>query len=104
VPIASSKRLSEATDQIIDRNINDVYSFHKILGSGHFGIVREARRKEDTSKTTYAIKSIEKEKVHNGLTKLRRELQILRSVDHPNIIRLFETYEDSKYVHLVMEK
>ena len=34
---------------------------------------------------------------------LRRELDILQTVDHPNIIKFYETYEDAKYFHIVME-
>jgi len=34
---------------------------------------------------------------------LKRETGILASLDHPNIIKLYECYEDSKYYHLVME-
>ena len=34
---------------------------------------------------------------------LRRELEIMSSLDHPNIVKLYETYEDELYVHLVME-
>jgi calcium-dependent protein kinase len=34
---------------------------------------------------------------------MKRELEILMYVDHPNIIKLYETYEDQLYLHLVME-
>jgi calcium-dependent protein kinase len=51
----------------------------------------------------FAIKSIAKHKLKEELPHLRRELEILQTVDHPNIVKLFETYEDAKYVHLVME-
>lgn len=34
---------------------------------------------------------------------LERELEHLMTVNHPNIIRLYEVYEDSNYIHLVME-
>ena len=34
---------------------------------------------------------------------MRRELEIMSLLDHPNIIRLYETYEDEQYVHIVME-
>ena len=50
-----------------------------------------------------AIKSIPKAKIMTDLHLLRRELEILRLADHPNIVKHFETYEDEKYFHLVME-
>ena len=34
---------------------------------------------------------------------LRRELDIMSILDHPNIVKLYESYEDELYVHLVME-
>jgi calcium-dependent protein kinase len=51
----------------------------------------------------FAVKSITKRKLKDELPLLKRELEILQSVDHPNIIKLYETYEDAKYVHIVME-
>lgn len=32
-----------------------------------------------------------------------RELDILTQLDHPNIIKVFEEYEDDMYYHFVME-
>lgn len=32
-----------------------------------------------------------------------RELDILTQLDHPNIIKVFEEYEDDQYYHFVME-
>lgn len=34
---------------------------------------------------------------------LEHELLILMEVDHPNIVKFFETYRDHKYYHIVME-
>ena len=34
---------------------------------------------------------------------LKRELEVLVSCDHPNIIKLYEIYEDEKYVHIVTD-
>lgn len=31
------------------------------------------------------------------------EISILNTVDHPNIVKYFETYDDKKYIYLVME-
>ena len=38
------------------------------------------------------------------MSTLKRELDILSALDHPNIIKLFEVYEDDKYVHIVTEQ
>lgn len=34
---------------------------------------------------------------------IQRELEILAQLDHPNIIRVYEEYEDQRYYHFVME-
>ena len=34
---------------------------------------------------------------------LRREVQIMQQVDHPNIVKYIETYDDKKYIYLCME-
>ena len=34
---------------------------------------------------------------------LREEINILYKLDHPNIVNYFETYDDKKYLYLVME-
>lgn len=33
----------------------------------------------------------------------RREIEILSTMDHPNVVKWYQTYEDSKFVHLVIE-
>ena len=38
-----------------------------------------------------------------NIVMLRRELEIMSVLDHPNIIRLYEAYEDEQYVHIVMD-
>jgi calcium-dependent protein kinase len=50
----------------------------------------------------YAIKSIRKSKV-GKIEVLKREIEILREVHHPNIIRLIDIFEDQKYLHLITE-
>lgn len=85
-------------------NIHDDYLFTKVLGHGQYGAVREGRKKEANSESvekTYAIKSILKNRMN--IIMLRRELEIMSVLDHPNIVRLYETYEDEQYVHIVME-
>lgn len=89
--------------------IHDRYKFIRVLGYGQFGVVREAikidnnHQSQSAENKKYAVKSLNKERVKRNMMILKRELEILQLVDHPNIIKLYETYEDSKYIHLVME-
>lgn len=78
------------------------YQFGKLLGSGNFGNVKLAYLRRDRTKV-YAIKTIPKQKLSGKMHLLKRELFILRSLDHPNVARFYETYQDDHYVHFVME-
>ena len=73
------------------------------LGSGSFGKVRLYRDRKCKG-MKYAIKTIVKDGVtRNVLDCLISEVAILRSLDHPNIVKYYETFEDNYYVHIVME-
>jgi len=39
----------------------------------------------------------------DDLIGLKNEIQIMQRVDHQNIVKYFETYDDKKYIYLVME-
>lgn len=34
---------------------------------------------------------------------LQNEIDIMKQIDHPNIVKLFNIYEDEKYLYIVME-
>ena len=36
--------------------------------------------------------------------RLKTEIDLLRAVDHPNIIKLYDIYEDSIFLYLIMEE
>ena len=82
-------------------DIQKSYQFKRVLGHGQFGTVREALM-TGTGRVV-AVKSINKEKIKKDLYLLKRELDVLRMIDHPNVIKYYETYEDEKYLHIVME-
>ena len=39
----------------------------------------------------------------NKIEDLKEEMRILHSLDHPNIVKYYEMYDDVKYLYLVME-
>jgi calcium-dependent protein kinase len=83
------------------RDIREDYHLGKVIGQGHFGTVRIA--KQITSNKKFAVKTIEKRKVLKDLHILKREVEILQTLDHPNLLVTFATYEDMKYLHIVTE-
>ena len=89
--------------QINKENINDVYDISSKFSSGYYGTVPKANFKNDASKF-YAVKSISKSNLsQKSLKNLICEIQILAKLDHPNIVKYYETYDDDKYFYLVME-
>lgn len=84
-------------------NIRERYEPISLLGNGAFGKVRLFRSK--TSKDLrFAIKTIKKENMPKELFNfLIDEVKIIAKMDHPNIVKYYETYEDENYVHIVME-
>jgi len=81
--------------------IQDSYEIeHKKLGEGAYGQVRIGVHKQ--SRAVRAIKTIMKARVGN-MQRLEHEIGIMKLMDHPNIIKLHETFVDDRSVDLVME-
>lgn len=72
-----------------------------ILGTGHYGCVRECLHRSTGEK--YAVKTIDKSKV-GRLDHIQREIQLLRSIDHSGVMKMVDCYEDDDYVHIVTER
>lgn len=100
---SSARRDRTEPVQVTDA-LQDVRSKYHIntqeLGHGHYGVVRKCMNRETDD--WYAIKSIRKAKVSN-IEVLKREIEILKEVKHPNIIQLIDIFEDDKYLHLVTD-
>ena len=75
----------------------------KTIGSGTFGKVREGFHQLTNEKV--AIKILEKDKIKDqaDITRVMREIHILKIVRHPNIVQLYEIIETSKQLFLIME-
>jgi len=80
-----------------------LYSFGKILGQGSFGVVRAATHKITGLKVGVKVYDKVKFKDSHQLKRCRTEVKLLESLSHPNIVRLYEGFETSKKIFLVME-
>jgi calcium-dependent protein kinase len=72
----------------------------KVVGEGSYGTVRKCKNK--ATNTIRAIKTIQKSYVKD-VNVLKSEINVMKSLDHPNIIKLFETFEDRRSYYLIME-
>ncbi|XP_076029275.1 serine/threonine-protein kinase MARK2-like isoform X30 [Oratosquilla oratoria] len=78
------------------------YRLLKTIGKGNFAKVKLAKH-IPTGKEV-AIKIIDKTQLNPGsLQKLFREVRIMKILDHPNIVKLFQVIETDKTLYLVME-
>ncbi|XP_031243664.1 serine/threonine-protein kinase 33 isoform X1 [Mastomys coucha] len=83
-------------------DIEEFYTFGRILGQGSFGMVIEAIDKETGAK--WAIKKVNKDKAGSSAVKLlEREVNILKTVKHQHIIHLEQVFESPQKMYLVME-
>mmetsp|Transcript_41174 Transcript_41174/g.54077 ORF Transcript_41174/g.54077 Transcript_41174/m.54077 type:complete len:126 (+) Transcript_41174:43-420(+) len=81
--------------------ISEVYEFEtKQLGKGSYGEVQGATHK--TTGQRRAIKTIARSKIRNW-SRFETEVRILQMLDHPNVIKLYEYFEDETNVYLVCE-
>lgn len=83
------------------RSVDEVYIREKKkLGSGTYGEVSAAIHRENGQKR--AIKVIPRSKIRNW-ERFQTEVKILQQLDHPNVIKLYEYFEDEVNVYLVCE-
>ena len=77
------------------------YSKIQELGTGAYAKVYRVQNKK--TKEIFACKELARSKINN-LEKFKNEINIMSKCDHPNIIKLYEIYEDPRYIELIMEQ
>eukprot|EP00467_Chlorarachnion_reptans_P000316 CAMPEP_0114506822 /NCGR_PEP_ID=MMETSP0109-20121206/11651_1 /TAXON_ID=29199 /ORGANISM="Chlorarachnion reptans, Strain CCCM449" /LENGTH=597 /DNA_ID=CAMNT_0001685473 /DNA_START=113 /DNA_END=1906 /DNA_ORIENTATION=+ len=88
------------------------YKFESLLGTpGHFGEAWKCTRQLPDGKTQKcAVKRIAKsrfltnrKRAEKYLKAFNNEIRLMKKMDHPNVIRFYEAFEDSTYLYLSME-
>lgn len=101
-PQTETKIVVSDNNETRTQPITDFYELGKQLGTGAFSVVVEGTHKETGNKV--AVKRIKKKAMDEDLViSLRREITNLKKVDHPNIMKLYEVFEDDDDLYLVME-
>ncbi|CAD8189954.1 unnamed protein product [Paramecium octaurelia] len=79
------------------------FRLESFLGQGSYATVRLCIEKN--SKVKYAIKIYDKSKINDNqkMNNIKREISILKRINHSNIIKLIYAIEDRKSINLLME-
>merc|ERR1719265_1089141 len=83
------------------RKIEAFYDIGHKIGSGGFSTVRIATSKTD--KKECAVKIIQKKALGSDLELVGKEIDIMRRIDHPHVIKLFDIFETSSHIYMVLE-
>ncbi|KAJ3288396.1 MAP microtubule affinity-regulating kinase 1 [Rhizoclosmatium sp. JEL0117] len=90
---------SESTDELyLER-----YRVTKVLGEGSYGRVKLAVDLENNRKVALKIINKTSIKKPEHVTRIKREVRILRLLNHPNIVKLHDVAETDKEIILSME-
>jgi len=79
--------------------IDDFYTIGNKIGKGAFSIVYEGQEK--STKQMFAIKAINKKFIKQKL--LKREIEIMTKLHHPNILHCKEVFETETFIYMILE-
>jgi len=83
-------------------NLNEIYEIRQVLGKGKFGLVKLGIHRGSGRKV--AIKIINKKLVTAiDVQQVKTEIDILKIAKHPNIIQLYDVFENENYIYIIME-
>ena len=83
-------------------NLTDIYEIEEKIGNGKFGLIKKGINKKTRKEVAIKIMS-KKDMTTQDLELVRTEIEILKICQHPNIIQLFEVFENLDYFYIIME-
>ncbi len=83
----------------------EIYDYIKLLGEGSYGKVSKViNRKNGLIRALKAISKKKGEKINEEhRNKIVKEIEILKILDHPNIIKVYEYYETDTKLYIITE-
>jgi len=83
-------------------NLKDKYAKKHLLGRGSFATVYLYTRRNDNK--DFAVKVLQKKALTDEDSgKIKEEIKIMKSTDHPNIVSLIDVYESKTKIQIVIE-
>jgi calcium-dependent protein kinase len=86
------------------KDFHDVYEIVELIGEGSISRISKVRKKGEKDGTMYALKEIELSLVKKEyIDELINEIELLKGIDHPDIIKAYETFKLKNRMAIVME-
>ncbi|KAM4689013.1 serine/threonine-protein kinase DCLK3 [Discoglossus pictus] len=82
-------------------DIETYYEIGRIIGDGNFAVVKECKLRNVNQE--FAMKIIDKAKLKGKEDIIENEVKIIKSLSHPNIVRLLDDYETDTDIYLILE-
>lgn len=97
---AASDQGSGGPNDPSEKRLLDEYSVGQTLGEGAFGVVSVCKKRSTGEE--FAVKMVDK--VETPVEAIRKEADMLQSMDHPNIVKFHGVYNERCFVCIVMNK
>jgi len=83
-------------------NLTDIYDVKEKLGNGKFGLVKLGIHKKSGRKVAVKVMN-KKDMTNQDLELVRTEIEILKICQHPHIIRIYDVFENTEFIYIIME-
>ena len=100
------KELTIASGQFVKEGTGDLYSHYELLnylGKGGFGRVYKVKHKLSNQFRAMKIIKCKTNNPHSNSYEIIKQINILKTLDHPNIIKIYEFYSTEKYIYIINE-
>ena len=87
----------------MNRNILNEFSIKGTIGQGAFSKVKLGINKLTGEKVAIKIIDKRKIKIDSERERVQRELNIMKKLNHINIVKIFQIKEDTIYIYIIME-
>jgi len=93
----------QATTPRAVTSMNDYIIGKCISDDGSFGIVHLVKSK--TTNQLYVMKKMSKREIESSdmVEQIHTEIRIHKSLDHPNVVKVIDSFEDQKYLYVILE-
>jgi calcium-dependent protein kinase len=96
---SATRSMSSYAYKHIRGHPSQMYDMGAEVGSGAFGSVRQAKHRQ--THEMHAVKGIPKDKV--SVHHLFAEMDLIKQLDHPHIMRMYNTFEDETQLYICSE-